>query len=402
MLSSSCLLHCPDGIHIKKYTTPSYGSELASYHKKDTEWGTIMKKHKKKATQLLAVSIFVLGIFFETAQAQNGSLKGKVVDGLNNSLVGQWVDIFDCTTPNPTYFDGYVASVKTSTGGIYEKWLLPGKYRVAVILDPAYVDEWYNDQNDSVSAECVKIKAEEVNQLQDMQLESAVTGSISGTVTGGGEPLNGVDIYAFDSKGNWITKTTDASGQYTISLLQTGYYTIYFGAFSTGYISRWYDNHDTPENPERVAVTAPDNTSEINAVLDRGGSISGKVTDSTTGDPIQNAWIDAYDKNLYSNGQPVWRGYAVSAADGSYTVKGLPSGEHKIEVFKAENTEPKEWYNNKNSFSSATPVPVNAEEETGGIDIALGPEPPTDLSQVYKLLLLKKRCTMINGVRVCR
>ncbi len=340
--------------------------------------------------------VFSLAAFWR-AELQAGSITGWVFDDSDPAapVADLWVDIYDINGK-------WLFGKKTDVFGMY---VLPnltsGLYKINYYTSGTqYITEWYNNKfyfSDAL----------EVNVAGDVTLDNVqlVTSSvvISGYVkNSSNEGVSGVYVQVYAENGDWVTTSeTDSNGWYSIIGLRTGEYTLRFLASETDYITEWHNNKNNELLADKITITTLNDTVSIDTVLDRGGSISGKITDSLTGNPIQNAWIDVYDKNLDTNGQPIWRGYAKSAADGSYLVKGLPSGEHKIEVFKAYKAKPKEWYENRGSFSFATPVSVTTGGETSGINLALGgSETDANLSQVYNLILLRKSCVDANRTPV--
>ena len=90
---------------------------------------------------------------------------------------------------------------------------------------------------------------------------------------------------------------TGTDGTYTIGRLQSGSYKVYFYAsynYNGIYFDEWYDNKADFETADLVWVTAPSNTT-VNAALDRGGSITGTVTDAETGEALSDISVEVLD-----------------------------------------------------------------------------------------------------------
>jgi hypothetical protein len=290
-----------------------------------------MKHHKKSRGQSLVAVLFALffvsvGFFLAAVQAQagNGTLAG-IVRGSSGVLAGQWVDIFDCNTANPDYTHGYITSVQTGSNGGYTIALPEGvsSYRVAVVLDPAYVDYWYKDLTSPVGAQCVTVPANGTTTLNDIVLVTADTsGSISGTVTNtSSAAIPGVVVYAWNSTGGAQTATTNAAGFYNITGLQPGNYKVEFVANNAGYVTKWHYDKETKSTADPVTVVTGTATPNINATLDAGGNITGKVRfGSSTGPVIANAWVDVYDSTGTTR-----KSYAKTDSNGIYTAGGLPT-----------------------------------------------------------------------------
>jgi hypothetical protein len=336
-----------------------------------------MKNYKKSRGQsftavLYALVFVAVGFFLAAAQTQaaNGTLTGIVKDS-SGVLANQWVDIFDGNTANPDYTHGYVTSVQTNASGVYTATLPEGveAYRVAVLLNSAYVAEWYNNKVDSSVADKITITAGGTTTLDDIVLVTADTsGSISGTVTDSSPAaIPGVVVYAWNSTGGAQTATTDATGYYKITGLQPGNYKVEFFANSAGYITKWYNNQTTKDAANPVPVTTDNETQNINATLDAGGSISGKVTvGSPTGPAIQNAWVDvcAYPSTECNSSSPTWKGYAKTDINGEYTAGGLPKVGTYIVQFHEKTVQnagagATQFYDKQTAIGSATAVPYD-------------------------------------------
>lgn len=127
--------------------------------------------------------------------------------------------------------------------------------------------------------------------------------SVSGTVTNAvtGEPIAGATI-AID--GTELTTTTDSNGAYTISGVQAGTYTI--TASVSGYTAQ--------SQPLTV-----DGDEVVNfALVPIAASVTGRVTNALTGDPIIGATVCIDDTDQC----------AITVAGGYYSIGGVLNGEH--------------------------------------------------------------------------
>jgi hypothetical protein len=192
-------------------------------------------------------------------------------------------------------------------------------------------------------------------------------GSISGTVmdeaTGG--PIGWVPVQASPNGSGTYTRP---DGSYAICGLSTGNYTVRasYGCYVTGY----YNDATNLCNATPVSVTAPNETSGIDFALTQGGFISGTVIDETTGLPMERA----VDVGVYDYTTTASMRWASTETDGSYKICGLPTGTYAVAVSASKSAYYALWrfYNNARAYSSATPVPVTAPNETSGIDFGLG------------------------------
>jgi len=192
-------------------------------------------------------------------------------------------------------------------------------------------------------------------------------GRISGTVTDtSGKGVEGIWVYgySYDPWSNyWYSQSgiTLPDGYYAIGGLFTGNYKVLFRGYWQGYLDQWYNNKPDFSTADLVAVTAPNTTTGINAVLVKGGSISGTVT-NTAGRGIY-AWVDIYD----INGN--WKGGTGTDSNGYYVAGPLSTGSYKVKFSAYGYLD--QWYNNKPDFSTADLVAVTAPNTTTGINAVL-------------------------------
>lgn len=99
------------------------------------------------------------------------------------------------------------------------------------------------------------------------------------------------------------------------------------------------------------------------AAASGGGSISGRVTDPG-GAGVENVWVYADA----SNGG----GSTFTAADGTYTIGGLPTGSYKVFFDGSNDGYAPEYYDGKTDWDSADRVSVTIGQQTSGINAQLG------------------------------
>jgi hypothetical protein len=198
-------------------------------------------------------------------------------------------------------------------------------------------------------------------------------GQISGTVTSasGKAALKGIEVCAtlpgeeFEGES---CETTDAAGEYTIAKLPSGgYHVEFYVPFESGlnYVTQYYNHKPSFSEAELVTVTAPNTTTGIDAELEAGGSIAGKVTDASTGAPVTGAFVCAGQEGTGS----LFGGCAITGASGEYSITGLPTGSYKVEFSGREYV--LQYYSGKLSLSAGDTVLVTAPNTTPGIDAAL-------------------------------
>jgi hypothetical protein len=102
--------------------------------------------------------------------------------------------------------------------------------------------------------------------------------------------------------------------------------------------------------------------------MEVGGEIEGTVTNASTHKALPNVEVVALGAG------EVEVGFAVTEADGHYTIMGLATGSYKVEF--AGSAYVVQYYNGQPSFASANPVEVVQEMTVSGINAALMPKAP--------------------------
>ena len=192
---------------------------------------------------------------------------------------------------------------------------------------------------------------------------------ISGRVTDeAGNGLEGILIYAYDmSKELAVKVNSDTGGNYHLSPLEARSYKIAFYHGGLNFLNEWFNNKSGFTDADEVVVTAGGTTANINAQLAVGGSISGRVVNSS-GAGIGNIRVATYG----SAGDFI--STRLTNADGDYLVPGLNSGSYRICFNGSGMNYITEWYNDRANRSSADLVSVTAGSNTPNInaELALG------------------------------
>jgi hypothetical protein len=290
-----------------------------------------------------------------------GSIAGKVKNGAGVGIGNAQVQVYDAAD---TDMNTPRSTATTNQSGTYTlKGLPTGSYKV-FFSGIGYYSEWYNDKTSQGAANPVSVTAP--NTTSGINAVLAQSGSISGTIkNGAGVGVGNVWVTIYDSNWNHLFGTpTNQDGSYTASGLATGNYKVCFNG-PGGYRTEWYNNKATQESADWVAVTVPNVTSGIDAVLEPGGSISGTVKNAQ-GTGIAGVGVSAF----YLDGK--WASGTGTNQNGGYTLTGLPAGSYKVLFSPSPDTGcSSEWYNNKATQDSAHPVSVTVPNVTSGIDAVL-------------------------------
>jgi hypothetical protein len=273
-------------------------------------------------------------------------------------------------------------------GGNYTIVGLPsGSYKVVFFAESEasnYLTQAYNDK--PLFSEGTAVPVTAPNATGGINAELHAGGQIGGHVVDAATkaPLPGIYVCAEDEVSGKVEyggcAFTGAGGEYTISGLQSGSYTVQFSALfsESHYASQFYNDKALQSEAQPVAVTAGTTIAGINGELqslNQNGQISGRVTKATGGAAISGVEACAYE----AVNSEYFGGCAQTNSNGEYTISGLAQTEYKV-YFSADTCESEactqqnyiaQYFNNKPGYSEANPVPVTAGKVTENIDAKL-------------------------------
>jgi protocatechuate 3,4-dioxygenase beta subunit len=298
-------------------------------------------------------------------QGSNGVITGRIF-GLDSGAT-QLAQVIAYSNDSLNCFGAF--GTVESDGSYAIADLPPGSYYVyASAAD--YLPEYYDNVSTPDSAKLVQVDDGRTTRGIDFTLEKprAGTGSIAGKVVGepGNMPIAGawVYLYSVDNPCLGGYAQTDEHGDYVVEGLIGGSY--YVQVYADGYISEFFDNAVRPEDASAVRVVEPNRTGRIDFALDRGGSISGHITDAS-GAPLAGAMVNAIADSSDLGGCFV----AVTDENGDYTITGLLSGRYMVMAQAWGNWfSDVKWYDNVRTMEQATPVAVRLDRTTDGIDFS--------------------------------
>lgn len=300
--------------------------------------------------------------------AEGSHITGKVTHG---SAPLEGISVRAWTVTDDNWYDFWVT---TEADGTYDiSGLEPGTYTVMFYDDAGtYAYEYYDNATTEAGAQDVVVEAEDTTDGINADLASA--GHITGKVTNGSSPLEGVHVQAwYYGDGGWdsfdFSAETKQDGTYDLGGLNTGLYRLsFYDAWNGVHIDEVYDDVIFVEDGTDVAVTAGQTTSGINAALSKPGSISGKVTNAG-GQPLADIRVDASVKTGTGNVWEVQRTY--TAADGTYTLEWLHSGSYSVAFRDRSGLYATEYYDNQPVQGAANPVALAAAQNKTGVNAQL-------------------------------
>ena len=198
-----------------------------------------------------------------------------------------------------------------------------------------------------------------------------VGATISGTVSNGASnPVSGMCVEVAGNDNGTANVGLDDDGNYVINQLSAGTYQVGFtsGCGNSGnYAPNWYDNQPSENTATPITLATGATDDEVNAVLQPGATITGKVT-STAGHPLSDVCVSA------SVGSQAVLGPASQAQtnrQGIYKISDLAPGQYLINFgCGLEGRYANEWF--PGAPNAATAEQVSAPGgETSGVNAVL-------------------------------
>jgi hypothetical protein len=314
----------------------------------------------------------------DTTENMNFSLRvgGKITGtiSLPGALIVLYTFVLAIDTSSGTaYYDMPIGLLGTASYTI--KRLPTGIYKLRTFNLLGYIDVYYSNKSSWATADPVSVTEGSTTSSKNFTLSSG--GKIEGNVSGPlGDSALVLGVQLSDSLEWFQIAFTNASGNYSLSGLRSGYWKV-FALGDTTYAFEFYNNKDTWSSADSISVTAPNTVSNINFSLEVGGSLSGHVYD-LGGNPFSNCFVAAYESSLVGLLAQVgipFLGQAgialrggTTSGDGSYKITGLRTGDYYV---KASTECDSQWYDQKPSWDQADLVHVTMPNQTSGIDFNL-------------------------------
>lgn len=254
------------------------------------------------------------------AQTSNVNIIMNVSGGISGKVT-------DAASGSPVYLA--IVSVESADGSSQESAITDtnGNYQIIQNLQSGIYNatvEYIFGASGYLSQTKTGITITAGSMTSNQNFALAISGRITGTVTDAVSqaPLQGVLVYGESADGSFADYAiTNSSGQYTLkNNLPTGTYNLTELA-PTGYLVNTVSG---------VSVTTGQTTTR-NIALNPSGVITGRVTDSNTGQPISGASITAIFGNNF--------GFATTNSTGYYNIStGLVTGTYIVEAIYFPST----------------------------------------------------------------
>jgi hypothetical protein len=291
-------------------------------------WADPFSDNDCNAAKSIVVTANIVSAGIDLRLDLGGSISGMVEDQNEDPVQGLHVGALqDSCNGN------FVAITHTDVNGVYTIHGIPtGAVYVQTCggcVGMNWTDEWWNTSGgttDCTQADTVNVSAGQDKPGINFIIEPG--GTISGFVKDfGGNVITDaqISVHAHGVSAGASSRGTYASqsdGSYTISGLAAGFYKVEANNnHEPGYIAEYYNNKLTWDSADEAEVQAGIVTDGIDFILETAGSISGTVTDGTTG--LANVCVDAYAGTCHSGHY-----YGVQTEpDGSFEIGGLPPGQ---------------------------------------------------------------------------
>lgn len=263
----------------------------------------------------------------------------------------------------------------TESGGKYAiLGLSSGEYTVEFSSPSSsglnYITQYYAQASSPGKATAVALDYESVALAVNAQMHEG--GRIAGEVddAASGTPISGISVCAYSEQEETLVgscASTGQTGEYTIAGLPQGEYTVEFAVApesTLDYVGQFFDRQSSARSATLVPVAVGKTSVGINAKLQLGGRISGRVTGVGSG-PLGDVLVCA----LTNASEAV--ACALTGRNGEYSVVGVPAGSYAI-GFDDGNTYAVQYYNDQTVYADAQKVEVTAGASTTGIDDTLG------------------------------
>ena len=237
-------------------------------------------------------------------------------------------------------------SASTNAQGQYTVPGLVANTYVLAIFTSQFVNEVYDNRPCSGSCSTtaqlaagtpVEVRPGVNTSGRDFALQPLATGSgqVTGTITdaASGLPIAGIGVEVWMLSGSSIVgitaATTNLSGVYTATGLLAGSYRVDTAGLHP-YRNEAFDNVPCLSTCSTTIISGstPVNvsaggTATANFGLSAGDGISGVVTDSATGTPLQGVTV-----NLYQVGSNLFAGSFTTNRRGQFYIRGVPNGDY--------------------------------------------------------------------------
>ncbi|GAB3251657.1 carboxypeptidase regulatory-like domain-containing protein [Nocardioides dilutus] len=202
----------------------------------------------------------------------------------------------------------------TDEKGKYRFEVAGGTYRVEVDKDPGLRNDFTVP---GFRSDKLKLKP---GRIKHLSFRTRHAGVVRGTVTSGGSPVADVFLAILDENERFAAGVvTDAAGQYAVTSLEPGDYTVRTSVGFSDYMSQ--------TKPVTLEQTVP---KTVDFALDPGATVRFSVADATF--PGGDGDIQAELRNQAGRVMKVYEGNPANEPGGQVVLRGLPPEQYKLYV----------------------------------------------------------------------
>ena len=306
------------------------------------------------------------------AMAAGGQIAGRVTDASSKGAL-DGIEVCPRTTDGE-YMGQCVTS--NSAGEYTIVGLTTGEYKVEFYPNGGanYVTQYYDAESSVSEATVVSVTAG--STTPGINAEMRPGGEVAGKVTDatGSTAVSGIQVSVYEVNGDYpfaiAFATTNASGEYLVTGLGTGEYKVEFAVpYSSGlnYLPQYYKNQSSLAAAEAIEVTAGKTTAEVDAKLQAGGEITGRVTSASSKTALNGVQVCPHA----TNGEYIYLECTTTNASGEYSIVGLATGEYEVSFDVTGANYVEQYYNGAASVDEAESVSVTAGSTTPSINAAM-------------------------------
>lgn len=312
-----------------------------------------------------------------------GTLSGVITGPSGAALSGASIRVY-ATTPIGNYSS--MTSTTTNSSGAFTLKGMPAQVFVQAYPATSGVNAvstwWTGSAGGSVNnGDARPVAVSPGATVSDFNLQVAAGGTISGVVNdASGNPLSGksVTVMILNDCGAVSVGSTSTASDGAFSVIGVPAGEAYVRASGGNYESVWWTASGGSTdfaNAETVAVTAGQTRSGLSLALPSAGSISGTITDLSTGDPLYGVSVFAVATSCPTRN--ITKSVStVTAVDGTYTLSGLAPGTQYVWTGSSlrRTDHAVTWHSSgagASACQNAQGVAVTAGNTTTGVDVSL-------------------------------
>ena len=296
----------------------------------------------------------------KTLNAELASNVGNVISGRVTDSANPGVGVANVSVSAQPNFGCCFHSTSTGPDGHYSLDLTPGTYRISFnSYGSDFLEQWWNNKSGYSAADLLTVPSTTIDLtsinavlMHGIPVRGTVTAAVGGATVAQVNVLATLDDPGIPCCVNYQAQT-GADGTYTM-YVRAGHYRINFQPPSTTeYVSEYWDGQ--PDFGSATVLNIVGSTEHINATLDRGFRITGRVTDANGSGGVANVYVGISDVICCNQA-----GYGFTGLDGTYSAT-VRAGTYTVAFNPPFGSDfVLQYWNNKPTNGAATHLVVDA------------------------------------------